>query len=67
LSRLAVSMDVLARRVEELGRASSENTEQIKAIIAAIRELMTPPEPPRREIGFHAQPDKGPAAKSGRT
>jgi hypothetical protein len=60
-------MDVLARRVEELGRATSENTEQIKAIIAAIRELMTPPEPPRREIGFHTRPeDKGPAAKHGR-
>jgi len=67
LSRLAVSMDALARRVEDLGRATSENTEQIKAIIAAIRELMTPPEPPRREIGFHARPeDKGPAAKRGR-
>jgi len=68
LSRLAVSMDALARRVEELGRATSENTEQIKAIIAAIRELMTPPEPPRREIGFHARPeDKGPAAKRGKS
>jgi hypothetical protein len=66
LSRLAVSMDALARRVEELGRATSENTDQIKAIIAAIRELMTPPEPPRREIGFHARlEDKGPAAKRG--
>jgi hypothetical protein len=30
LSRMAVSMDALARRVEELGRATSENSEQIK-------------------------------------
>jgi len=68
LSRLAVSMDALARRVEELGRATSENTEKIKEIVAAIRELMTPPEPPRREIGFHARPeDKSPAAKRGKT
>ena len=67
LSRLAVSMDALARRIEELGRATSENTEKIKEIVAAIRELMTPPEPPRREIGFHARPDKGPAAKTSRT
>jgi hypothetical protein len=57
-------MDALARRVEELGRATSENTEQIKEIVAAIRELMTPPEKPPREIGFHAAPDRtGPAAK----
>ncbi len=68
LSRLAVSMDALARRVEELGRATGENTEQIKEIIAAIRELRTPPEPPRREIGFHARlEDKGPAAKRGKS
>ncbi len=67
LSRLAVSMDALARRVEELGRATSENSEQIKKIVAAIRELMTPPEPPRREIGFHTRPEeKVPAAKRGR-
>jgi hypothetical protein len=67
LSRMAVSMDALARRVEELGRATSENSEQIKKIVAAIRELMTPPEPPRRQIGFHTRlEDKGPAAKRGR-
>jgi hypothetical protein len=67
LSRLAVSMDALARRVEEIGRATSENSDQIKEIVAAIRELMTPPEPPRREIGFHTRPeDTGPAAKRGR-
>ena len=61
-------MDVLARRVEELGRATDENTEQIKEIVAAIRELMTPPAPPRREIGFHARPeDKAPAAKRGKS
>ena len=64
LSRLAVSMDALTRRVEELGRATSENSEQIKEIVAAIRELMTPPEKPPREIGFHAAPERsGSAAK----
>ena len=67
LSRMAASMDALTRKVEELGRTTSENSEQIKKIVAAIRELMTPPERPRREIGFHAQPEnKGPATKRGR-
>jgi ORF6N domain len=64
LSRLAVSMDTLARRVDELGHTTSKNSEQIEEIIAAIRELMTPPELPRREIGFHTrQQDKNPTAK----
>ena len=31
LSRMAVSVDALARRVEELGRATSENGDQIKS------------------------------------
>jgi ORF6N domain len=67
LSRMAVSMDALARRVEELGHATSENSAQIKKIVAAIRELMTPPEPTRREIGFHAPSEgTGPASKRGR-
>jgi hypothetical protein len=64
LSRMAVSMDALARRVEEVGRATEQNSEQIKEIVDAIRELMAPPEKPDREIGFHTRPeDKGPAAK----
>jgi hypothetical protein len=64
LSRMVVSMDALTRRVEDLGRATNENSEQIKKIVAAIRELMRPAESPRREIGFHARPeDKGSASK----
>jgi len=57
LSRMAVSMDILARRIEEVGRATNENSKQIKKIVAAIRELMTPPASPRREIGFHTRPE----------
>jgi len=64
LRRLAVSVDALARKVEDLKRATRENRGDIEKIIAAIRELMRPPEPPRREIGFHARlEDKSPAAK----
>ncbi|MGA2657242.1 MAG: hypothetical protein ABSH34_06950 [Verrucomicrobiota bacterium] len=57
LQRVAVSMDALSRKVHELERATNENRDQIKKIVAAIRELMTPPAAPRRQIGFHAQPD----------
>ncbi len=68
LQRLAVSVDVLARKVEELERATHENRDEIKKIVAAIRQLMTPPVKPRREIGFHARGDEtGPAAKRSRS
>jgi hypothetical protein len=64
LQRMTVSVEALARKVEELERATTENRGEIKKIVAAIRELMTPPTKPRREIGFHARPDeRGPAAK----
>jgi hypothetical protein len=67
LQRMAVSVDALARKVEEVERATHENRDQIKQIVAAIRQLMTPPEQPRREIGFHTPRDEtGPAAKRSR-
>lgn len=53
---MIVSVDALSRKVEELERATTENRDQIKQIIAAIRQLMTAPEKPRREIGFHTKP-----------
>jgi hypothetical protein len=42
----------LARRLEELERKYDS---QFKVIFDAIRELMIPPEPPRRRIGFHTE------------
>jgi hypothetical protein len=54
--------------VEALERKAVANDQDMKEVFAALRQLMTPPEPPRREIGFHARPeDKGPAAKRGKT
>lgn len=58
LQRMAVSVDALSRKVEELERATHENRDQIKQIVAAIRQLMAPPEKPRREIGFHTRPEE---------
>ena len=42
----------LARRLEELERRIGAHDEQIQAVFQAIRQLMTPPEPNRRKIGF---------------
>jgi hypothetical protein len=46
---------VLARKFEELEQRVGEHDEEISAILEAIRQLMTPPEKPRREIGFHVR------------
>jgi hypothetical protein len=41
----------LARRLQEL---ESKYDEQFRVVFDAIRELMTPPQKPRRRIGFGA-------------
>jgi ORF6N domain-containing protein len=45
----------LARKFAELENRVGKHDEEITAIIEAIRQLMTPPETPRREIGFHVR------------
>jgi hypothetical protein len=45
----------LARTFGELERRVGKHDEEIAGIIEAIRQLMTPPEKPRREIGFHVR------------
>jgi hypothetical protein len=42
----------LARKLEELEARLGEHDEQIEAIFEAIRQLMVPPEQPRKKIGF---------------
>lgn len=55
LRRLALSVSELARKVEAL---EGKYDHQFKTVFDAIRQLMTPPDPPRRRIGFHMDPDK---------
>ena len=43
----------LARRFSQLEKRVEKHGEEIAAVLEAIRQLMTPPEKPRREIGFH--------------
>src|SRR4030043_1122413 len=45
----------LAKRLDEL---ESKYDEQFKVVFDAIRELMTPPEPKRRRIGFLQEKEK---------
>jgi len=45
----------LARKFAELEKRVGKHDERIDAILEAIRQLMAPPEKPRREIGFHVR------------
>jgi len=45
----------LARKFSELEQRIGKHDEEIAAIPEAIRQLMAPPEKPRREIGFHVR------------
>ena len=45
----------LARKFSELEKRVGKHDDEIGAIIDAIRQLMAPPEKPRREIGFHVR------------
>lgn len=44
----------LSIRLDQLETKVEKHDEEILAIFEAIRELMSPPAKPRREIGFHA-------------
>lgn len=74
---LAVTHGDLAKRLAELEDKTdaiamqydtfSRNTRnQLKQVFDALRELMTPPDPPKRPIGFISPEDKGSKKTSGR-
>jgi hypothetical protein len=54
----------LARKFAALEKQIGKHDAEIAAIIDAIRQLMTPPEKPRREIGFHVR-EKAPRYRTG--
>ena len=45
----------LAQKFSELERRVDKHDEEIAAILEAIRQLMAPPQKPKREIGFHVR------------
>ena len=54
LRELLASNAELGRRLDDLERQLEGHDEAIAAILSAIRELMNPPAPRRRRIGFTA-------------
>jgi hypothetical protein len=43
----------LAHKLKQLERKIENHDEEIRAIFEAIQQLMTPPEKPKKQIGFH--------------
>ena len=52
LRQMLVTHKDLALKLSELERKIEKHDESIEAIFEAIRQLMTPPEKPRKKIGF---------------
>lgn len=65
---LAKRLDDLEQKTEALALnqdAFSRNTRaQLKQVFDALRDLMTPPDPPKRPIGFTTHEDKGKKARA---
>jgi hypothetical protein len=70
LRELAITNADLAKRLDELeqktdalaqdhDRFSRSTRQQLQQVFDALRELMTPPDPPRRPIGFVTPDEKG--------
>jgi hypothetical protein len=58
LRRMVSSHADLARRLTELEERMEDHDERIKAIFEAIRQLMTPPDRPKKKIGFEVKEPK---------
>jgi len=55
LREMLASNHELAGKLVELERRIGTHEEQIQAIFEAIRQLLTPPSKPHRQIGFHVK------------
>lgn len=55
---LAAALEKLERQVRSQGARLDDHAENIKALFAAIHEIMEPPPKPRKEIGFSAKSGK---------
>jgi len=57
LREILLNHKELSYKLAELERKIERQDEEIKAIFDVIRQLMIPPEKPRRRIGFHVKDD----------
>jgi hypothetical protein len=57
LRQLVLAHKELAGKLDQLERKVGSHDEAIKQLVAAIRQLMAPPVPPKKELGFHAVRD----------
>jgi len=55
LRQLLVSNRELAQRLAELERKLEGHDDAIRNLFEAIRQLLASPQPPRKQIGFHAK------------
>ena len=53
LRQLVLTNKELAGKLDQLERKVSGHDDTIRQLVAAIRQLMAPPEPPKKEMGFH--------------
>jgi phage regulator Rha-like protein len=58
LREMASTNKELAHKFAQLERKIEKHDEEIKLIFDAIRELMKPPEPKRKKIGFRREAEK---------
>jgi Skp family chaperone for outer membrane proteins len=55
LRKMIASHAELARKLEDLEKHFEYHDEQIQAIFEAIRQLMAPPDKPKKKIGYTAK------------
>jgi hypothetical protein len=53
LRQLVLAHKDLAGKLDQLERKVGSHDEAIKQLVAAIRQLMAPPDSPKKEMGFH--------------
>ncbi len=63
LRKMMSSQTELTHNLDQIEKHIAEHDEQITAIFEAIRQLMTPPDTPKKKIGFEAKEPKAPYGK----
>ena len=57
LRRVANSHAAIETRLERIERGMGEHDEQLQQVFGALRQLIAPPSPPKRPVGFRVRED----------